>query len=261
MTGIAPFDTARFAALQKSRGLAFGEPLVHSSETRSTNDDALLAAGRGVPEGAVFVADAQTEGRGRRGRAWVSPPGENLTFSLLLRPPLSAERASALSLVAGLAVRAAAARRVQNPIGIKWPNDVVAGTRKLAGILVESRVRGVDLEAIVIGFGVNVHTVSAPAEIESLFTSLALLGDPAPDRESLLGEILAELEERLSRFYESGLGALLDELRAADALLGSVVEVGEVEGAASGIDEQGALLVRDAAGTVHAVTSGTVVRK
>ena len=255
-----PFDAARFEALRDARGLRLGAPLVALAETGSTNDDALAAARAGSAQGALFVADLQSAGRGRRGHAWSSPPGENLTFSLLLRPHVSPERAPLVALVAGLAVRAAAARRVPEPLTLKWPNDVLARDRKLAGILVESRLVGDRLEAIVVGIGINVHTRDMPAEIRTVATSLSLLGDPSPDREVLLADVLAELEPRLAAFEGAGLGGLLPELRAHDALRGEPVTVGDISGIGAGFDEDGALLVRTGAGELHHVTSGSVQR-
>lgn len=261
MTATDPtFDTELFSDERRKRGLLLGERLSAVAQTTSTNDDALAAAGEGAPEGSVFVADVQTQGRGRRGHTWTSPPGQNLTFSVLLRPSVPAARASALSLVAGLAVRAAAARRVHEPVAIKWPNDVLVGDKKLAGILVESRMRGADIEAVVVGIGINVHMVELPQELASVATSLALLGDPAPCRETFLAEVLAELESRLTVFKDSGLGGLLDELRLHDALLDARVQVGEVRGTAIGIDEQGNLLIRSDSGELHHVGSGAVER-
>src|SRR5690242_13631390 len=134
------FDVRRFSDLRTTHHVLLGDPFVFEPETTSTNDLALAAADAGAPHGATFVADVQTRGRGRHGHTWTSPPGENLTFSVLLRPTVEAPRANGLALVVGLAVRAAAARHVAGAvIGIKWPNDVVVGEKKLAGILVESR--------------------------------------------------------------------------------------------------------------------------
>src|SRR5262245_37933521 len=179
------FDAAAFRHLRTAHGIELGEPLVAVAETTSTNDLALDAADAGARHGALFVADEQTKGRGRHGHTWTSPPGENLTFSVLLRPGTDVAHASGLALVVGLAVRAAAARRVPaTRVAIKWPNDVVVGQQKLAGILVESRLRGGAVEALVVGIGINVGMRSLPEEIRTVATSLALLGDPAPNREA-----------------------------------------------------------------------------
>jgi BirA family biotin operon repressor/biotin-[acetyl-CoA-carboxylase] ligase len=261
MTAPGPsFDVEAFHAQRIARGVSLGAPLLAVAETGSTNDDALEAARSGASHGAVFVADSQTKGRGRRGHTWTSPPGENLTFSLLLRPAIAAERASAVALVVGLAVRAIAARRVSAPVTIKWPNDVLAAGKKLAGILVESRLSGAHVEAVVVGVGVNVHMRALPDDIRSVATSLALLGDAAPSREAVLVECLAELEPRLAAFTAAGLRDLVLELRAHDALLGAELAVNGVRGIGAGIDEDGALLLRDATGRAIRVTSGTVER-
>ncbi|HEX3595274.1 MAG TPA: biotin--[acetyl-CoA-carboxylase] ligase [Polyangiaceae bacterium] len=260
MSDAGTFDAARFESRREELGLRLGTPLTAMAETGSTNDDAFTAARSGAPHGAVFVADAQRSGRGRRGSAWTSPSGENLTFSILLRPSLPAERIAAIALVAGLAVRAAAATRIREPVVIKWPNDVLSTGRKLAGILVESRLSGAEVEAVVVGVGVNVSMRELPPDIASIATSLALLGDPAPNRETLLAEILCGFEERLARFEYAGLSALLPELNEHDALRDESLKVGEVRGTGAGIGAEGALLLRDATGRIHRITSGTVER-
>jgi len=260
MTSPGTFDVATFQSRRASLGFRLGESLVTAAETGSTNDDAFAAARAGATHGAVFVAAAQWSGRGRRGSAWTSPAGENLTFSVLLRPALPAERISAIALVAGMAARAAAAARVSDAVAIKWPNDVLVGEKKLAGILVESRVSGAEVEAVVVGVGMNVSMTTLPEEIAAVATSLALLGDPAPNREALLADILAGFERRFEAFARGGLASLLSELRQHDALLGKMLAVGDVRGEGAGIGVDGALLIRDARGIVHEVTSGTVER-
>jgi len=256
------FDAPAFRHLRSARGIELGEPLVAVGETTSTNDLALDAADAGARHGALFIAEVQSKGRGRHGHTWTSPAGENLTFSVLLRPAIDIARASGLALVVGLAVRAATARRVPAVrVAIKWPNDVVVGIQKIAGILVESRLRGEALEALVAGIGINVGMRSLPEEIRSIATSLALLGDPSPNREAVLADVLAELEPRLDAFREAGLGPLLPELRGHDALAGVRIVAGGVRGTGAGIDADGALLVKDRDGQIHRVTAGSVERE
>ncbi|MBM4362120.1 MAG: biotin--[acetyl-CoA-carboxylase] ligase [Deltaproteobacteria bacterium] len=254
----SPFDTGRFSRLRAARGLSLGEPIAAVGSTDSTNDDALEAARAGAPHGALFVADEQRAGRGRRGHRWTSPPGVNLTASLLLRPTLPPERLGALPLVVGLAVRALSARHVSSPLVVKWPNDVLAGSRKLAGVLVEARLDGAHIDALVVGVGLNLGMRDLPPEIAEIATSLALLGAAPLGREEALVELLAELEPRLAAFERGGLEPLLDELRAHDGLLGARVIVGDVSGVAAGIDADGALLLEQPGGEIARVTSGTV---
>jgi len=252
------FDAERFSSLVKQRGLALGVPLVSVQVTESTNDLAVEAARQGGAHGATFVAEEQTRGRGRRGRAWSSPPGENLTFSTLLRPNLEPERASSLTLAVGLAVRDAVAARVEVAVAVKWPNDIVARGRKLAGILVESQLVGGRIASLVVGVGLNVSMRKLPPEIADVATSLALLGATELEREPLLCDLLGELDRRFRAHESAGLPALLDELRAHDALLGRRIRVEQAVGVARGIDASGALLIEDERGDVRPVVSGTV---
>ncbi len=260
MSDEGSFDRTVFSGLRLGRSQTLGEPLVAVRETGSTNDDAFAAARAGALPGTTFVADIQTRGRGRRGHAWTSPPGENLMFSILLHSDLPAERVSALSLVVGLAVRSVAARRVDARVVVKWPNDVLVGRRKLAGILVETRVGGSVVDAIVVGVGINVRMRELPDDIANVATSLALLGDPAPVREAVLAEFLDDFAARLDVFVATGLSPLVGELRAHDALFGERLIVGDQAGTGAGIDDDGALLLRDDTGAVKRVTSGTVAR-
>jgi BirA family biotin operon repressor/biotin-[acetyl-CoA-carboxylase] ligase len=256
------FDAARFTACLAE--LPLGRPLALTAVTDSTNDDALTAARAGAPHGALFVTETQRRGRGRRGNTWHAEPGEALLFSLVLRPALPLERASSLALVAGLAVRAAVASAltlsgVAASAEVKWPNDVLVGGRKVAGILVESHVRGDTLGAVVVGVGLNVGRLSLPDDVAALATSLAALGAAAA-REELLASVLKELDVRLRGLgsKQIPLSSLVEELRAFDALRGKRIRVGELEGTALGIDAFGNLELLDAARVTHKVTSGHV---
>jgi BirA family transcriptional regulator, biotin operon repressor / biotin---[acetyl-CoA-carboxylase] ligase len=254
------FDATRALELLEARGSALGRPLTVVAETESTNDDAMRRARAGAAHGATFVAEHQSRGRGRRGAAWSSRPGEDLTFSAVVRPRLAPELVGGLSLVAGLAVRAAAATRVARPVRIKWPNDVLVDDRKLAGILVESQFQAQELAAAVIGIGINVRSKSFPAPLDRIATSLALLEGTPLDRESLFVDILLGLHARLASYERSGFAAIHSELCAHDALIGTPIRVDAVAGIAAGFDGQGHLLLSDSNGTLHTILSGTVER-
>src|SRR5512132_872138 len=144
----------------------------------------------GAPEGAVAVTDEQTEGRGRLGRSWQAPAGTSLLFSIVLEPPVSAERLPELSLVAGAAVAEAVETETGLATEVKRPNDVLVSGRKLAGILAEA-VDG----RVVLGVGVNVSQTKDQLPDATPATSLALEG-AAVDREALLVTVLARLEAR-----------------------------------------------------------------
>lgn len=258
--------TARLAA----RGCGLGSPLHLLRATGSTNDDAKAGAREGAPHGAVWVAEEQSRGRGRAGRAWTSPPGEGLLFSVLLRTSCAPPRVPPLSLVCGLAVRDAVARalgRGGERALVKWPNDVVileptapAGFRKVAGVLVESAIAGQAVEHLIVGVGINVHTRCFPAELEATATSIAREGVEAPDRAELLAAVLTALERDVERAARSGLSGVIDRLSACDALSGRTLtsDDGSLSGVGCGIDGDGRLLVRRADGVVTTIASGEV---
>jgi BirA family transcriptional regulator, biotin operon repressor / biotin---[acetyl-CoA-carboxylase] ligase len=251
------FDTRLFEAQVSARQLTLGRPPSWRDETESTNDDALAAAKSGAGHGALFGAETQTRGRGRRGSEWVSTPGAGLWFSVLLRPQLNAEVLPGLALCAGLAVRAAVAARVDAPVLVKWPNDVLASERKLAGILVESQISGSKLVSVIIGIGINVTQTAFPAALASTATSLALLSGSTA-REPLLVDVLSQLELELLRLTNRGLAGVAEALRPHDALLGRRLRVDALEGTGSGIDAAGRLLIQKADGHVEPVLSGHV---
>jgi BirA family biotin operon repressor/biotin-[acetyl-CoA-carboxylase] ligase len=261
-------DLARAAELIAARGGELGRPLHILAETTSTNDEAKRAAKEGAPHGATWVAEAQTAGRGRQGRTWVSPRGENLLFSVLARVACTPARLPPLALVAGLAARDAIARAApEADVRIKWPNDVVVGPsrRKVAGVLVEAAISGGKVDAIVVGIGINVHTRDFPEDIASRASSVALIASRPPDRAEILADAIAALDRDLALAAARGLGLLHARLTAADALRGARVRsesgAGFDEGIAEGIDVDGRLLVRRddgvltrwAAGEVHLV--------
>jgi BirA family biotin operon repressor/biotin-[acetyl-CoA-carboxylase] ligase len=267
-------DLARAARLFAERGLRIGAPLAIADETESTNDDAKRGAKAGAPHGAVWVAEAQTKGRGRQGRAWTSPRGENLLFSVLLRVTCPPQRVPPIALVAGLAVRDAVARALgdDDAVLVKWPNDVLVRSpkdrklRKIAGVLVESALAGSRVEHVVVGIGVNVHSRELPEEIAAIATSLAIEREirggigAAPDRAAILADVLASLDQDVEHVAHRGLGHVHARLARHDALRDQAVTVdGAGEGGvACGIDPDGRLLVRRDDGVVAHVASGEV---
>jgi BirA family transcriptional regulator, biotin operon repressor / biotin---[acetyl-CoA-carboxylase] ligase len=247
----APLDTAQLsAAVVRPGGLWRSVEVV--PVTGSTNADLLARAAAGEPEGAVLVAEQQSAGRGRLGRTWVAPPRAALTFSVLLRPdPVPRARLGWLPLLAGVAVAAAVREFAAVDAQLKWPNDVLAGRGKLAGILAEAAGG-----AVVVGVGVNVSTgpddLPPPGPGALSATSLRLEGAASPDRARLLAGILAGLERRYRAWSQvsgdterSGLRA---EYTALCATLGRPVRVElpggrQVDGLAAGVDPDGRLLV------------------
>jgi BirA family biotin operon repressor/biotin-[acetyl-CoA-carboxylase] ligase len=261
----ASADLARAADAIARRGGALGHPLHLLDETTSTNDEAKSAARTGAPHGATWIAETQTAGRGRQGRAWISLRGENLLFSVLLRVASVPSRLPQLALVAGLAVRDAVALAAPHAsVRIKWPNDVVVGAerRKVAGVLVETTMVAGQVAAIVVGIGINVHTRAFPSELENHATSVALLGTASsapPERAEILADVLAILDRDVALVAARGLGLVHARLTAADALRGEVVANDDgAEGCAEGIDLEGRLMVRRADGALVRWQAGEV---
>ncbi len=157
-------------------------------------------------------------------------------------------------------MRDAAAAQVPGEvsIGLKWPNDVMAAGKKLAGVLVESQLTGDRVAAVVAGIGLNVAMRELPDDIAAVATSLALLGAHGVEQEALLCDVLRQIERRLGEYVASGLEPLLDAIRDHDVLYGTRVRVDGEEGTARGIDASGALLL-EVAGSVRAVVAGTVL--
>lgn len=231
----------------------------------STNDRAREALRASGTDGLAVVAEHQVAGRGRRGRAWVSPPGVNLMVSVAIRPRVEPARAGLLGLATALAVRDACTAVVPGAaLGVRWPNDVVTRDGlKVAGLLLETTLAGDRLADAVIGTGINVNWPRAemPDEIAGRATSLAELAGAPLDRVELLGALLARLEAEVAAL-EAG-ASPVDRLREASVLDGRavVVEVGEeaVEGVVAGIGEDGALLLDTPAGRLGLSVGEVVV--
>jgi BirA family biotin operon repressor/biotin-[acetyl-CoA-carboxylase] ligase len=255
---LSGFDAQRFATLAAEQDLGLGQPCSAQSVTGSTNDDAMSAAKAGAPHGALFIADEQTRGRGRRGRQWTSPAGVNLLFSVVLRPQLETSDAQALTLAMGLALRDVLAGRVDVPVGLKWPNDVFAEGRKLAGVLVETQLRGSEIRAVVVGVGVNVGMRALPAGLHDHATSLALLGARDLQLEPLLVGLLRSIDQRAKQYVCSGLQPILPDLLQHDVLRNRRVKVDKRVGTARGIAGDGALIIEDGEGGMHRVLNGSV---
>lgn len=244
-----PFDADEFG---RALSLVAWVREVHSlAEVTSTNDEAKRLAGHGAPEGTVVVADRQTAGRGRLGRAWWSEPGTTLTASLVVRPATRAEEWPLITLAAGVAVAEAVRDQSGVRAELKWPNDVLARGKKLGGILSE-----VCSGAAVIGIGLNV-SCRVPEELTETATTLALESGGHGSRADLLASIVS----RFSVLFGEP-SSILPRYRALCSTLGRrvVVETAAgrtVRGVARDVDDRGALVVASQTGVV-AVVAGDV---
>lgn len=241
-----------------------GRSLKVLAEVGSTNDLAMEAGRRGAGEGLAILADRQTGGRGRRGRAWVSAAGVGLYTSILLRPGCPAEKAPVLTLVAALATGEAIEEVAGLPVWLKWPNDVLVGGRKAAGILAEMAGADEQVSHVVIGIGINVN--HGPGEFPEALRAAASSLFLATGRPTARSELAAALYNRLDRWYrvfrEGRIEAILAAGRGRSATLGHAVDVleggGRWQGTAVDLDGDGALLVREEGGAVRRVLAGDV---
>jgi len=222
------------------------------ASTPSTMDVASKLAHEGAKHGVVIVADQQTSGRGRRGTTWVSPPLAGLYFSFIARPDpaeappsLGVPGLSLLTLAAGVAVREGVQAATGLAADLKWPNDLIVGPRKLAGILAEGISIGSPDQAVIVGVGVNVQPAAYPPDVAARAVSLEGELGRSIDRGLLLSEILIALWDRLAQRP----GDILQAWRAASPnATGTRVEWDGRHGTTAGIDDSGALLVRTSAG-------------
>jgi len=213
--------------------------------TDSTNAEALrmLLAGVGAPF--VVLADAQSSGRGRRGRTWVSPPAQNLYYTLALTISGGPQRLAGLSLVVGLAVMGALRKIGVEQSGVKWPNDIYANGKKIAGILMELTGDPADLCHVVIGIGINVNMTASPGEIEQAWTSVRNETSVLVDRNELVRVLSHSLHHYLKRHAEEGFVGLRSEWEASNIWHAQhcCLSTGsqQVKGVVLGVDNQGAL--------------------
>jgi len=236
-----------------------GHRIHHYDMIGSTMDEARRLASEGAPEGAVVIAEEQSAGRGRFNRAWVSPRGENLSFSVILTPPAS------LLPYMNMAATLAVARTVADAAGlnptIKWPNDVRVGGLKISGILIETAIESEDAVCAIIGIGVNVNfDPSLYAEIADLSTSLYRETGQRRNRTPVLRMLLEHFGEayaavRAGKSLTADWSAMLDTLGRTVSLRS---QHDTIEGTAESVDEQGNLLVRQADGSLYTATAGEV---
>jgi BirA family biotin operon repressor/biotin-[acetyl-CoA-carboxylase] ligase len=256
-------------SLEEVRGklntVRIGHQLVCQTETTSTNADAFRLADDGAEEGTTVIADAQIGGRGRRGRAWSSPPGVNLYCSVVLRPAIRPHEAPQLTFLSAVAVARAIESTTALKPEIKWPNDVLINGRKVAGLLNEMSAETDGINFVILGIGVNLNMTSGqfPGDLRTPATSLLLEQGRAVNRAQFAATMLGELDSLYLDFLHHGFGPVRDEWQRHCNAYGREVVVSEadvetVRGMFDGIDGEGAMLVRFPDGTVERVLCGDV---
>src|SRR5262245_39766190 len=228
-----------------------GSKLHYFAEIDSTNAYARRLAEQGASEGEVIVAEAQTRGRGRLGRSWISPPFVNLYCSVTLRPQLAPAHAPQLTLIAAIALADTIASFIGTPPTIKWPNDILVGGKKLAGVLTESSCDSERIEFVILGIGVNLNypIASMPELIRERATSILTLTKKNIEREAFLKRLIQDLDRCYGELEEMGFDSLALRWEAFFGLRDKAVRVEMIDkiiiGTAKGIDRDGALIVGD----------------
>ena len=250
------------ALKQRLAGRRIGCRFLFLPEVGSTNRMALGLSRDEAPDGTVLLADCQTEGRGRLHRVWQSPPGCNLYTSILLRPAIAPTDASQITLMAGVAAAETVASYCPRGVGLKWPNDVRIGGRKVCGILTEMRMAGGKIDAIAVGIGMNVNITGAGFDPALRDTATSLREETGSELSR--ADVALLLYDRFEKWYEIFLGKGFAAVREAwlarsemggrriRVLFGDQTE----EGVVAGIDLDGALLLTGENGTVRRVTAG-----
>ncbi len=227
----------------------------------STNRAAKDLARQGAAHGTLVLCDEQTDGRGRRGRSWLSRPGHGAWMSLIARPEVPAARAPELVMVASVALARAIETASAVDARIKWPNDVVAGGRKLCGTLLEISASGEALDWAVIGVGINILGADFPEDLPDA-GSIESVSGRQPRRAAVVAAFLDAFEECYALWMRGGMGRLLPVYKGYSSTLGARVRAicpdGEHEGVAEDIAPDGALLLRQRDGTLRALYAGDV---
>ncbi len=230
----------------------------------STNDLAARLAAAGAPGGSTVLADEQTAGRGRQGRAWIAPPGTAVLLSMILRPGdgVDPRWTGTVPVLVGLAVARAVESLTGVRAGVKWPNDVVVDERKLAGVLCESAITGGRAGWVVAGIGTNVSLTDAdlPPSVRGRATSLARASGGDVRRADYAGALIHELRSFAGAAGQPLDGPLADELRSRDVLFGqSVYDAdGSPLGVGDGIEPDGRLRVRSPGGALQTLSAATI---
>jgi len=246
------------------QGTIFAKHLHHYYKVGSTNTEAMQAAAEGAPEGSVFLAEEQLAGRGRGANKWHSARSTGIYCSVVLRPALPPADALILSLATGLAVQSAVAEISPGVRpDLKWPNDVLLGTRKFGGILTEMNSEATRVRHLVVGVGINVNQTKFPAELREIATSLKAATGTEWSRVELCAGLLKSLDREYRNVLENA-GARESVLQRFEKNSSSargrrvrVEENGGIEGVTEGLDPRGFLQVRTAEG-LNTVLSGTV---
>ena len=241
-----------------------GKDISFYKEIDSTNETAKEFASKGAKEGFAVVADSQTKGKGRLGRRWDSPAGVNIYTSIILCPDMPPVFAPQITLTAAVAVAETITEYLGRPPEVKWPNDILINSKKIAGILTEMNSEMDRINFVVIGIGVNMNMSKKmlPEELRLIATSLKEEAGEEISRIDFIQTLYLNMEKWYKKYLKDGFEPARNAWKGYFRMEGKMVKVKEmdrvIEGAALGIDEDGALILREKGGNILRVTSGDV---
>jgi len=259
---LTDFDADKLSRLLL--GEVLGKRIHFLEEVDSTNNYAVGLAVAGAEEGEAVIADRQTRGKGRLDRVWMSPPGKNLYLTVILRPRISPSVSPQLTLTAGVAAAEVLSGYCGDKVSLKWPNDILIRGRKACGILTEMRLRGTEVDFIVVGMGVNINMDRTDFdESFGLATSLKVEVGREVSRFDVALKLLRGFGKWYRVFLEGGFSPIREEWIASSGMLGRRIEVRSKDnvekGVFEGLDEKGALLLLDEEEERRHIISGDVV--
>ena len=250
----------------KLKAKTLGKEVLSYKKVDSTNDIAYELAERGLREGSIILAEEQGKGKGRHGRTWFSPSKSGIYFSLILRPQITPNEISKITLLTAVATAKAIRETTGLQAMIKWPNDILVNNKKVCGILTEMKAEQDSVDFIVIGIGINVNNPikQLPKGASSLIEELYRCGkDEQISRIELTKKLIEKLEENYFLLKKDGFRPIIDEWKQLTDMLGSRVKVTlqnrTFEALAHDIDPDGALVVRKDAGTLEKISSGDIM--
>jgi BirA family biotin operon repressor/biotin-[acetyl-CoA-carboxylase] ligase len=239
----------------------FGSKVYTFQTIDSTNNCARVLAGCWAEEGTVVIAEEQTAGKGRLGRTWLATPGENLTFSIILRPDLPSEEMNLLPLFVAVGIAAAVESVISMKVQCKWPNDLLLNGKKFAGVLMEGAVSNNAVDFVVVGIGINVNQTLFPPELAGRATSLRLATGAPIDRDALFRAILLSLETEYDALSASGFHQVLPRWLSYAPIVGRQVTIAQggsvLHGTVKGISKHGGLIL-ETGGEQRVVFAGDV---
>jgi BirA family transcriptional regulator, biotin operon repressor / biotin---[acetyl-CoA-carboxylase] ligase len=248
---------------QRLKGCLFGKRIYHFFKTDSTNRVALELGHAGEPEGAVVLAEEQTAGRGRAGRAWHSERAAGIYVTLLLRPRLAPVQAPLLTMMAGLSAHAAIQAQTGRTLELKWPNDLLINEKKVGGILTEMHAEPGQVRFVIVGIGLNVNQEKFTGELGAIATSLRIETGKPQSRLELLVRLLREFENDYNQFLRKGAASVTEKFAAISSYAkGKRVRVTNgtesFAGTTDGLGPEGLLRVKRDDGDVVTVIAGDV---